>query len=83
MSEVDDVKNEQSNVLKIVVGHWVDEHIEDDNVCRPKVDPTIVERPIVHHVADDFIDNGDEQCHIKVDQATMNDSDEPRTYIFN
>ena len=31
--EMDDVENEQLNVLKIVVDHRVDEHIEDDNLC--------------------------------------------------
>ncbi|KAA0062462.1 transposon protein, putative, CACTA, En/Spm sub-class [Cucumis melo var. makuwa] len=40
--------------------HQVDDHIEDDTLCRTDVDPTIVERPIVHHVTDDFIDDVDE-----------------------
>ncbi|KAA0065420.1 gamma-aminobutyrate transaminase POP2 [Cucumis melo var. makuwa] len=31
--EVDDVENGQLNVLEIVVGHGVDEHIEDDTLC--------------------------------------------------
>ncbi|KAA0063153.1 uncharacterized protein E5676_scaffold1213G00260 [Cucumis melo var. makuwa] len=44
--EGDDVENEQLNVLKIVIGHRVDEHIEDDTLCRTDVDPTIVERPV-------------------------------------
>ncbi|KAA0048547.1 CACTA en-spm transposon protein [Cucumis melo var. makuwa] len=39
----------------------MDEHIEDDTLCRTDVNPIIVERPIVHHVADNFIDDGDEQ----------------------
>ena len=39
----------------------MDEHIKDDTLCRIDVDPTIVEISIVHHVADDFIDDGDEQ----------------------
>ncbi|KAA0063930.1 uncharacterized protein E5676_scaffold1827G00090 [Cucumis melo var. makuwa] len=58
--EVDDVENEQLNVLEIVVGHRVDEHIEDDTLYRTDVNPTIVERSVVHHITDDFIDNGDE-----------------------
>ncbi|TYK07862.1 uncharacterized protein E5676_scaffold1933G00050 [Cucumis melo var. makuwa] len=41
--------------------HRVDEHIEDDTLCRPDVDPTVVEKSIIRHVADDFIDNDDEQ----------------------
>ncbi|KAA0061298.1 CACTA en-spm transposon protein [Cucumis melo var. makuwa] len=51
---VDDPKNE------IVVSHQVDGHIEDDTLCRTNVDPTIVERSIVHHITDDFIDDVDE-----------------------
>ncbi|KAA0064223.1 CACTA en-spm transposon protein [Cucumis melo var. makuwa] len=58
---VDDVENEQLNVLEIVVEHQVDEHIEDDILCRTDVDPTIVGRPVVCHVTNDFIDNGNDQ----------------------
>ena len=61
MPKVDDVENEQLNVLKIIVGHRVDEHIKDDTLCKPAVDSTIFERPIVRHVTDDFIDDGDKQ----------------------
>ena len=61
MSGLDDLKNKQLNVLEIIVNHRVDKDIEDDTLCRTDVDPTIVERPIVHHVADDFIDDGNEQ----------------------
>ncbi|KAA0066370.1 CACTA en-spm transposon protein [Cucumis melo var. makuwa] len=39
----------------------MDEPIEDDTICRTNIDPTIVERSVVCHVADDFIDDGDEQ----------------------
>ncbi|KAA0051730.1 CACTA en-spm transposon protein [Cucumis melo var. makuwa] len=59
--KLDDVKNEQLNVLEIVVGQRVDEHVEDDTLCRPNVTPSIIERPIVRHVTDDFIDDDDEQ----------------------
>ncbi|TYJ96927.1 CACTA en-spm transposon protein [Cucumis melo var. makuwa] len=31
-AEMDDVENEQLNVLEIVIGHQVDEHIEDDTL---------------------------------------------------
>ncbi|KAA0040340.1 hypothetical protein E6C27_scaffold460G00450 [Cucumis melo var. makuwa] len=48
---VDDPKNEAG------VSHQVDDHIEDDTLCRNDVDLTIVERPVVHHVTDDFIDD--------------------------
>ncbi|KAA0031995.1 uncharacterized protein E5676_scaffold96G00840 [Cucumis melo var. makuwa] len=58
--KVDGVKNENLNVLEIVVSHRVDEHIKDDTPYRTDVDPTIVERPIVRHVTDDFIDDVDE-----------------------
>ncbi|KAA0063200.1 uncharacterized protein E5676_scaffold2774G00080 [Cucumis melo var. makuwa] len=55
--EVEDVENEHINILEVVVSHQVDDHIEDDTLCRIDVDLTIVERPVVHHVTDDFIDN--------------------------
>ncbi|KAA0046157.1 CACTA en-spm transposon protein [Cucumis melo var. makuwa] len=57
---MDDVENEHLNVLEIVINHQVDEHIEDDTLCRTDVDPIIVERPIASHVTDDFIDHVDE-----------------------
>ncbi|TYK17801.1 uncharacterized protein E5676_scaffold306G00490 [Cucumis melo var. makuwa] len=58
--EVEDVQNDHINILKVVVSHQVDDHIEDDTLCRNDVDPTIVERPVVRHVTDDFIDDVDE-----------------------
>ena len=61
MPEVDDVEKEQLNILKIVVDHRVDEHIEDDTLCRTNVNPTIVERSIMRHVTNDSIDDGAEQ----------------------
>ena len=58
---MENVENEQLNVLETIVGHRVDEHIKDDTLCKTDIDPIIVERPIVHHVTDDFVDDGDEQ----------------------
>ncbi|KAA0062852.1 uncharacterized protein E6C27_scaffold2406G00070 [Cucumis melo var. makuwa] len=58
--EVEDVQNNHINILEVVVSHQVDDHIEDDTLCRNDVDPTIVERPVVRHVIDDFIDDVDE-----------------------
>ncbi|KAA0050470.1 cyclic nucleotide-gated ion channel 1-like isoform X3 [Cucumis melo var. makuwa] len=58
MPEVDDVENEKLNVLEMVFSHQVDEHIEDDTLCKLDVDLTVVERSVVHHVADDFINDG-------------------------
>ncbi|TYK01403.1 uncharacterized protein E5676_scaffold29G00990 [Cucumis melo var. makuwa] len=60
MPEVEDVQNDHINVLESVVSHQVDDHIEDDTLCRTDVDPIIVERPIVRHVTYDFIDDVDE-----------------------
>ena len=60
LPKVDDVENEHLNVLEIVVSHRVDKHIEDDTLCMTKVDPTIVERLVVHHVTNNFIDDVDE-----------------------
>ena len=47
MHEVEDVENEQLNVLEIVVGHRVDEHIKDDTLCKPDVNPIVIERLVV------------------------------------
>ncbi|KAA0066195.1 uncharacterized protein E5676_scaffold75441G00110 [Cucumis melo var. makuwa] len=58
--EVEDIQNDHINILEVVVSHQVDDHIEDDTLCRNDVDPTIVERLIVRHVTDDFIDDVDE-----------------------
>ncbi|KAA0066712.1 CACTA en-spm transposon protein [Cucumis melo var. makuwa] len=55
VSEVEDVENDHINVLEIVISHRVDDHIEDDTLCRTDVDPTIAERPVVHHVTDDLL----------------------------
>ena len=55
--ELDDVKDQQLNVLEIIVEHCVDDHIDDDKLCKLDIDPTIVERPIVCHVVDDFIND--------------------------
>ncbi|KAA0032180.1 acidic leucine-rich nuclear phosphoprotein 32 family member A-like [Cucumis melo var. makuwa] len=74
-----DDPNNGTNWKVVQVGSIISIYEMCPKWMMPKVDPTIVEIPIVHHVADDFIDNEDEQCHIKVDQATMNDSDEPQT----
>ncbi|KAA0056605.1 cytochrome P450 CYP82D47-like [Cucumis melo var. makuwa] len=58
LKSVDDIENDQLNVLEIVVSHRVNEHIEDNTLCRPDVDPTVIERPVVRHITNDFIDNG-------------------------
>ncbi|KAA0054912.1 uncharacterized protein E5676_scaffold1163G00170 [Cucumis melo var. makuwa] len=71
--QVDDVENEHLNVLEIVVNHQVDEHIEDDTLCRTDVDPTIVKRLVVRHVTNDFIDNVDE--HLSHASETSDDDE--------
>ena len=58
---MEDVKNEQLNLLEIIAGYCVNEHIEDDTMCKPDIDPDVVERPVVTHVIDNFIDDDDEQ----------------------
>ncbi|TYK11871.1 hypothetical protein E5676_scaffold177G00210 [Cucumis melo var. makuwa] len=67
MPEGEDIENEQFNVLEIDVEHRVDEHIEDDTLCRVEVDPIVVERSDVHHVAGNFIDDDDEQLSSPLD----------------
>ncbi|TYK11925.1 uncharacterized protein E5676_scaffold177G00930 [Cucumis melo var. makuwa] len=57
--EVDDFENDL-NLQKIVVSHQVDDHFENDTLCRNDIDPTIVEKLVVRHVANDFIDDVDE-----------------------
>ncbi|KAA0049832.1 uncharacterized protein E5676_scaffold118G00400 [Cucumis melo var. makuwa] len=51
----EDLQNE------IVIGHSMDEHIENDTLCKPRVVLIVVQRSIVHHVADDFINDDDAQ----------------------
>ena len=58
MPEVVDVENKQLNVLEIIFIHHVNEHIEDDTLCRPDIDPTW---SYGHHVINDFINDNDEQ----------------------
>ncbi|TYK30898.1 CACTA en-spm transposon protein [Cucumis melo var. makuwa] len=58
--EVEDVENDHINVLEIVISHRVDDHIEDDTLCKTNVDPTIIERSVVRHVTDNFINDVDE-----------------------
>ncbi|KAA0047170.1 uncharacterized protein E5676_scaffold109G00480 [Cucumis melo var. makuwa] len=70
---MDDVENEDLNILEIVVSHRVDEHIEDDTLCRTDVNPTIVKRPVVRHVTDDFISDVDE--HLSHASGTSNDNE--------
>ena len=43
----------------------VDDHIENDTLCRCVVDPTIVKRPTVCHVIGDFINDDDEQLSLE------------------
>ena len=56
---MDDVENEHLNVLEIAVSHRVDDHIEDDILCRTNVNPTIIKRSVVCPVTDNFIDDVD------------------------
>ena len=70
---MDDVEKKYLNVLKIVVSHQMDEHIEDDTLCRTNVDPTIVERSVVLHVIDDFTNNVDE--HLSHASITSDDGE--------
>ncbi|KAA0033005.1 CACTA en-spm transposon protein [Cucumis melo var. makuwa] len=44
----------------------MDKHIKDDTLCSHDVDLIVVERPIVRHVANDFIDDGIRICLINV-----------------
>ena len=74
--EVEDIKNDQLNVIKIIIKQRVDEHvIEDDTLCRTEVDPTIVERPNVCHVLENFInDEDDKQSSHQASRAMMNNN---------
>ena len=60
--EVEYIENDQLNVMEVVVEHQVDEHIiEDDTLSRTEVDPTIVERPNVCYVVENFISDEDDE----------------------
>lgn len=61
MPEVEGVENKQFDVLKIVIIHYMDEHIEENTLCRVDVDSTVVERLVVRHLIDDFINDDGEQ----------------------
>uniref|UniRef100_A0A9I9E992 CACTA en-spm transposon protein n=1 Tax=Cucumis melo TaxID=3656 RepID=A0A9I9E992_CUCME len=63
--EVEDVKNEHINILEVVVSHQVDDHIEDDTLCKIDVDPTIVERSVVRHVTDTSSTMWMNTCHMQ------------------
>ena len=62
---MDDVKDQQLNVFEIVVGHY-DKYHENDILCKVDIDPATVERPIVRHVDDDFINDNDEKSSIQI-----------------
>ncbi|KAA0056453.1 uncharacterized protein E5676_scaffold120G001930 [Cucumis melo var. makuwa] len=78
--EVDDVENEHFNVLELLVRHHVHEHIEDDTLYRTDVNPTIIEKPTVHHVMDDFIDDVDEEFTMS---SFWSDFDETDAYSWS
>ena len=62
---MDGVEDQQLNVPKLVVGHRVDDHVENDTLCRVDVDLTVVETPIVRHVVNNFINDDDEQLSVQ------------------
>ena len=75
MPKVEDTKNNQLHVLEIVVEHHVEEHIiEDDTLCRTKVDLTIVERPNVRHFAENFIKNEEDEQSSSNHSTTSDDA---------
>ncbi|KAA0056817.1 CACTA en-spm transposon protein [Cucumis melo var. makuwa] len=71
----DDVENEHLNVLEIVVSHRVDDHIEDDTLCRTDVDPTIVKDRLYVMSLTTSSTMGINTCHMQA--TTTNYSDEP------
>ena len=62
---MDDVEDQQLNVLEIIVRQCVDEHIEEDTLCKLNVDPTVVERSIVRHIVEDFTNDDDEELSVQ------------------
>ena len=56
----------------------MDEYIEDATLCRPDIDPTVVERSVVHHVFYDFINDDDEQLSPQRESS----DDKSRIHIF-
>ncbi|TYJ98100.1 zinc finger BED domain-containing protein DAYSLEEPER-like [Cucumis melo var. makuwa] len=63
--KVDDVEDQQLNIPEIVFGHRGADHVEDGTLCRVDIYPTVVERSIVRHVVDDFINDDDEQLSVQ------------------
>ncbi|KAA0042883.1 uncharacterized protein E5676_scaffold108G001060 [Cucumis melo var. makuwa] len=53
-----DERNDDNIPKDEIIGHYVVDHIEDNTLCRVNVYPTVVERSIVRHVVDNFINNG-------------------------
>ncbi|KAA0054887.1 cytochrome P450 CYP82D47-like [Cucumis melo var. makuwa] len=49
----------------------MDEHIEDDPLCKPDVYPLVVERSAACHIVKDFIDDDDEQLSHKSGSSIM------------
>ncbi|KAA0055896.1 CACTA en-spm transposon protein [Cucumis melo var. makuwa] len=49
----------------------MDEHIEDDTLCRLDIDHAVVKKLVVRHVVDDFIDDDDEPLSHHNDSSTM------------
>ena len=72
--KVKDVQDQQLNVLEIIGDHRVANDIVVDTLCRLDVDPTVMERPIVHHVVDNFINDNDEQLSIQSGSSEMNNN---------
>ncbi|KAA0051091.1 CACTA en-spm transposon protein [Cucumis melo var. makuwa] len=71
----------------------MDEHIEDDTLCRPDVDPIVVKRSVVCHVADEtmssffsafketddlFFEFGDEYNNARGSSSMGDNLDEPQ-----
>ncbi|KAA0048171.1 CACTA en-spm transposon protein [Cucumis melo var. makuwa] len=77
--EVDDLKDQQLNVPKIIVGHRVTGQVEDDTLCRVDVDPIVVEKLIVHHVVDEFINNDNEQFSVQSRSSDAKNNNKRRT----
>ena len=78
--EVEDVQNDHINIVEVVVSHQVDDHIEDDTLCRTDVDPTIVKDRLCVMSLTTSSTMGINTCHMQA--TTTNYSDEPCTHIF-
>ncbi|KAA0049803.1 uncharacterized protein E5676_scaffold142G00300 [Cucumis melo var. makuwa] len=83
---VDDVEDQQLNVLKIVIGHRIVDHVEDDTLCRVDVDPIVVlclNSPSVLMRSDDLFDFNVEEFNIVPSTSSVGYTSDPLNLLLS